>query len=128
MDPIADMMVRIKNAGNAGKEMALVPYSKFKFAVGTLLLKEGYIVSLNRKGRKENKYIEVGIAYKNGKPKVQGMSRVSKLSRRTYTGFRDIQSVRQGRGDYILSTPKGILTGKEARKHKIGGEVLLKIW
>ncbi len=132
MDPIADMLIQIKNAGNAGKESVLIPYSKIKFGIATLLLREGYVSSVinknNKKGKKEYRFIEVGIARKNAKPKIQGVSRMSKLSRRFYMGFRDVKPVRQGYGDLILSTPKGLLTGKDARKQKIGGEVLFKIW
>ncbi len=127
-DPVADMMTRIQNAGAARKETALLSYSKLKLAIANVLLKEGYISSINKKGKKEHKYIEVGIAYNKGKPKINKASRVSKLSRRMYTGFRDIKPIRQGYGDLILSTPKGVVTGKEARKLKIGGEVLFKIW
>ncbi|MAG12372.1 30S ribosomal protein S8 [bacterium] len=128
MDPIADMITRIQNAGHAKKEVTIIPYSKVKFAIANLLLKEGYVTFVNRKGRKERKLLELGIAYEDGEPKVHGITRVSKLSRRTYAGFRDVGSVRQGRGDFILSTPQGIITGKEARRNKIGGEVLFKIW
>ena len=131
MDPIADMMIGIKNAGNAGKESALISYSKIKLKIAMLLLREGYVASVTDKnskpGKKEFRFIEIGIARENTKPKIQGISRASKLSRRLYTGFRTIKPVRQGFGDLILSTPKGILTGKEARKQKIGGEVLFKI-
>lgn len=128
MDPLADMIIHIKNTGNAGKEMATVPYSKFKFAVVNTLLREGYISSVNKHGRKEKKFIDIGLAYKNGKPRITGLSRVSKVSRRVYLGVGDMRPVRQGFGDLILSTPKGILTAKEAKKEKVGGEALFKIW
>ena len=128
MDPIADMLTQIKNASAVKKEAVAVPYSKLKFAIATALLKEGYIASVNKKGKKDTKLIEVGIAYTDGKPKIHKISRLSRFSRRLYAGFRDIKLVRQGYGDVILSTPKGILTGKEARKQKIGGEMLFKIW
>ncbi len=128
MDPIGDMINRIQNAGSARKESITISYSKLKFSVASLLLKEGYIASVTKKGKKERKYLEIGIAYEAGAPKIRYASRISKLSRRMYTGFRDIKPIRQGRGDLILSTPKGVLTGKEARKFKTGGEVLFKIW
>mgnify|MGYP001575624302 CR=1 FL=1 len=128
MDPIADMLTRIQNASAVKKEAVSVSYSKLKFAIAAVLLKKGYLASVNRKGKKDTKFIEVGIAYTDGRPKIHKISRLSKLSRRLYTGFRDIKSVRQGYGDVVLSTPKGILTGNEARKQKVGGEVLFKIW
>lgn len=128
MDPIADMLTRIQNAGKAGKQTVLVSYSKLKFAVASVLLKEGYILSLNKKGRKDGKFIEISLAYEGRTPKILGVTRISKPSRRMYTTFHDIMPVRQGHGDLILSTPKGILTGKEARTMKVGGEMLFKIW
>jgi len=128
MDPIADMITSIQNAGAARKELATIPYSKLKFAISNLLLKEGYLSSVNRKGKKDHKFIEIGIAYEGEQPKIIKASRVSKLSRRSYTGFRNIRPLRQGHGDFIISTPKGIITGREARKRKVGGEVLFKIW
>ena len=132
MDPIADMLIRIKNGGNAGKETVAVPYSKVKFNIASLLLKRGYISSAtlktSKKGKKEYQYIEIGIARANSRPKIRGVARVSKTSRRLYSGFREVWSVRQGTGDLVLSTPKGILTGRDARKQKVGGEVLFKIW
>lgn len=128
MDPISDMMTRIQNAGAVRKETVLVPYSKLKFAVASLLLEEGYLLSVNKKGKKERKGLEIGIAYDGKKPKITKALRISKPSRRMYISFRDIKPVRQGYGDLVLSTPKGILTGRGARKLKVGGEVLFKIW
>jgi small subunit ribosomal protein S8 len=127
-DPIRDMLIRIKNAGDAGKEAASMPYSKMKLAIANLLMKEGYITSVAKKGKKEGKVLEVGIAYNGKKPKVSGVSFISKLSRRVYFGVGDITPVRQGYGDLVLTTPKGILTGKEARRERVGGEALFKIW
>ena len=126
MDPISDMMTRIRNAGKAGKETVSFPYSKVKFAIATVLLKEGYVSSV--KGKKEQRIIEIGLLYVNAKHKIQGVTRISKPSRRMYTGYSEIKPVRQGFGDVILSTPKGIATGKEARREKSGGEVLFTIW
>jgi len=127
-DKISDTLIRIKNAGNAGKEYVAVPYSGLKLAIVEVLHKKGYVSSVNKKGKKTNKIIEIGIAYEGDKPKMQGVERVSRLSRRVYYGFRDIRSVRNGHGDLILSTPKGILSGEDAKKENVGGEVLFKIW
>ena len=128
-DIIADMLIRIKNAGTAGKDVASVPYSKLKMSIAESLLKNGYVVSVSSKGKKTNKVIEIGIAYKDdGSPKIKDIKRVSKLSRRIYCGYRDIKPVRSGYGALILSTPKGILTGDDAIKENVGGEALFKIW
>lgn len=127
-DKIADMLIRIKNAGNAGKEFTVVPHSKLRFAVAEALQKKGYVASVNNKGKKTKKVIEIGIAYEGGTPKLQGAERISKLSRRVYYGFRDIRPVKNGYGLLMLSTPKGIISGEEARKENVGGEALFKIW
>jgi len=130
MDPIANMLIQIKNAGNAGKESVSIPHSKVKLAIAQVLLREGYVASLNKKGKKDEKAraIDVGVMYKDGEPKMKGVQRVSKPSRRVYFGVKEVHPVRQGFGLLVLSTPKGILTGKEARKEKVGGEVLFKVW
>jgi len=128
MDPLSDMLIKIKNAGNAGKNSVTIPCSKLKLAIVNLLLREGYVASVNKRGRKEKKIIDIDILYENKKPKIKGLSRVSKVSRRIYLGTKDIRPVRQKHGDLILSTPLGILTGKDAKRKKVGGEALFKIW
>jgi len=128
MDNLADMLIQVKNAGNAGKESVSVPYSNFKYAVAEKLLRSGYIASVNKKAKKGFKVIEIEIAYDEDIPRVRGLERISKLSRRVYLGVSDIQPVRQGFGSLFLSTPKGIMTGKDAVKEKVGGEALFKIW
>jgi len=127
-DKVADMLIRLKNAGNAGKSFVFIPHSKLKLAIALALLKKGYVKSVAEKGKKTKKTIEIGIAYKEGKPKVREAKRISKLSRRVYYGYRDIKSIRSGFGTMMLSTPKGILTGDEAKKENVGGEALFKIW
>ncbi|MBI4118110.1 MAG: 30S ribosomal protein S8 [Parcubacteria group bacterium] len=128
MDPIADMLIQIKNGSLVRKESVLVPYAKFSQAVADVLVREGYLTAANKKGRKEKKILELEIAYENGKPKVEDVQRLSKLSRRKYIGVHEIRPVRQGYGTLVLSTPKGVLTGEEARRQKVGGEALFKIW
>jgi len=127
-DKVADMLIRLKNAGSAGKSFASVPHSKLKLAIALALLKKGYIESVSQKGKKTKKTIEIEIAYKDGKPKMKEVKRISKLSRRVYYGYRDIKPIRNGFGILMLSTPKGILTGDEAKKENVGGEALFKIW
>lgn len=118
----------MKNAGNAGHPTVLVPYSKFKESILGLLQKEGYVKSFSKKGKKIAKFIEVELAYTGEEPKIKGVERVSKPSKRVYTKADDIRSVRQGYGMLVLSTPKGVMTDREARKEKVGGETLFKIW
>lgn len=123
------MLNRIKTAGAVGHEAVTVPYSNIKFAVAKLLEKEGYVLAVSKKGKDVTKSIEIGLSYTEKKKlKIKGVERVSKPSRRVYFGCRDIKLVRNGFGAIILSTPKGILTGAQARKEQVGGEVLFKIW
>jgi small subunit ribosomal protein S8 len=132
-DPISDMLIRIKNAGLAHRDMTSVPYSKLKFEVANILLKEGFIKSFSVKGKKIRKHIEIGIAYLeegsvNMSPRIDDVARVSKLSRRVYLGAKDIKPVKQGRGLLVVSTPKGVLSGKDAKSANVGGEALFMIW
>lgn len=128
-DPIADMLAQIRNAGMARKESLVLPYSNLRFAVASVLLKNGYIKSILKKGKKIVKTMELGLVYDaEGKPHVSGTKRLSKSSCRVYMGAKDIKPVRHGYGHLFLSTPKGILTGAEAKKMKVGGEALFKIW
>jgi len=128
MDSLGNMLHMIKNAGNAGKESVLIPHSNFKFSVAQALLKTGYVAGVSRKGRGAKRIIEISLMYENGNSKVKGVRRLSKPSRRVYFNVGTIKPVRQGHGDLLLSTPKGVLTGREARKLRVGGEVLFTIW
>ncbi|HEY4505580.1 MAG TPA: 30S ribosomal protein S8 [Candidatus Paceibacterota bacterium] len=128
MDPISDMLVRIKNATDAKKESVVFPVSKLKLAIADALFKAGFIQSFGKKGKKIAKFIEVGLIYEDGQSKIKGVERVSKTSKRVYNQVREIKKVKSGYGALILSTPKGIMTDKMAREANVGGEALFKIW
>ncbi|MFA6392642.1 MAG: 30S ribosomal protein S8 [Candidatus Paceibacterota bacterium] len=128
MDQIANMVNMIKNAGRAGHESVTVSFSKIKQAIAECLLKEGYISSLNKKMQKGFPVLEIGILYVDGAPKVGGVERISKSSCRVYKGVKDIRYAKGSSIITVFSTPKGVLTDKEARKQMVGGEVLFKIW
>jgi small subunit ribosomal protein S8 len=128
MDQIANMINMIKNASRAYRESVSVPHSKLKMAIAEVLVKEGYLDSAMKKTSKGLPVIELGIAYVEGEPRVSGVERVSKSSLRVYKGVKDIRPTRNGFGISLMTTPKGILTDKQARKEMVGGEVLLKIW
>jgi len=128
MDPISNMLIMIKNASLAEKESVLLPYSKIKNAIAECLKKEGYIAGVEKKTRKEHPVLEISLIYTDKQPKISQIERISKQSRRVYFGVKDIHSVRSGSGLLVLSTPKGILSGKDARKEQVGGEALFKIW
>ncbi len=128
MDSIADLIVRIKNGSDAEKETITVSYSKMKASILEVLEKEGFVKSVAKRGKKIHKSIEVGLVYDEYGPRVKGVERVSHLSKRVYGGAKDLRSVKQGHGVLVLTTPNGILTDSEARKQKVGGELLFKIW
>ena len=129
MDPIADMLIRIKNAQRVKKPEASFSYSKIKFEIAQVLEKEGYLGSIERRGRKNSKLVEAKLLYgENGDPRVTGVARISKPSRRIYRSYREIYPPKGGFGLAVYSTPKGLMTHKEARKQKIGGEILFEIW
>jgi small subunit ribosomal protein S8 len=127
-DPISDLIIRIKNAGPVRKETVSLPYSKLKHAIAEVLKNHKFITSVEVKGKGVESTLELGIAYDGIKPRINDVERISKSSRRVYKGASEISSVRNGFGSLIISTSKGIMTDKEARKAKVGGEALFKIW
>ncbi|HAT68159.1 MAG: 30S ribosomal protein S8 [Candidatus Yonathbacteria bacterium RIFOXYC2_FULL_47_9] len=127
-DPIADMLISIKNAGNAGKSTAVVPFSKMKETIAVVLFQNGFIASYAKKGKKVVKTLEIGIAFDGKAPRVVNVARVSKPSKRVYLKADEIKLVKNGYGLLVISTPKGVMTGAEARKAQVGGEALFKIW
>lgn len=128
-DPISDFITRIKNASMVSKESVAIPYSKLKHAVAQKLEEHGYVGVVTKRGRKTRKFIEIELSYKeNGSSRIQGVARVSKPGRRVYVSLSNIRPVRFGKGSLFISTPKGILTGDEARAEHVGGEALFKIW
>ena len=128
MDSISNMIIIMKNGSLAGLESVSFPHSKMKEAILQCLKKEGYISEISKKVKKGQPILEVKLIYIENKPKITEVERISKQSRRVYFGLKDIHTVRSGSGLLVLSTPKGILGGKEARKEQVGGEALFRIW
>ena len=129
MDPIADMLTSIRNAQAARKETVSVPYSKIKMEIAKVLAKEKFIKEADHKGKKINKMIDIVLNYDSlNRPAITSLKRVSKPSRRIYSPSSKIKKIRQGFGFQILSTPRGILSGKDARREKIGGEVICEVY
>lgn len=124
MDPIADLLITIKNGYMAKKNDVTVPYSKFKLAVARVLEKEKFIESVE----KENSFLNIKLIYENGKPRISTVKKISKLGLRIYTKSKSIKSIRGGRGIIIVSTPQGVMSGKEAKAQKLGGEVICHVW
>jgi small subunit ribosomal protein S8 len=129
MDQISNMLTIIKNGSLARKETVAFPYSKLKHAIAECLVKAGYVKSLAKKTRRGVAVVEVELIYAvDGTPRVHDIGRVSKPSRRVYSSAKELKPFKQGYGNNVLSTPKGIMTDKEARKELVGGEVLFNIW
>lgn len=129
MDPVANLIIKMKNAGAVGHPTVVVPYTKLNNAILEKLEQKRYIKSFSKNGKTPaTKSLEIELAYTDGKPKIENAQRISKLSRRVYEKSTNLRSVRRGYGLSLISTPKGILTDSEARKAHVGGEVLFKIW
>lgn len=128
MDTIGDFIIRLKNAGAVGHETVSLPHSKLKEAIATKLAASGYLSGVETKGKDVKKTLEVTLKYEAGKHAINDVKRISKPGRRLYAKVEEIYPVKFGRGLLILSTPRGILTDKEAREQKVGGEQLFKIW
>ncbi len=127
-DPIADMINRIKNAQIVSKETVKIPYSKIKYEIAEILQKEKWIGKIEVKGKIPLKFIEIELKYEDKKPKISKLKRVSSPGQRIYQSYINIKNVRDGFGMSIISTSKGLMSNREARKQKQGGEVLFEIW
>ncbi len=123
-----NLLIQLKNAQAARKEYVKFPYSNVGLAILELLARYGFVAEVAKKGRMPKRIIEVQLKYVNTEGKIQGIKIVSKPSLKVYRGYRDLRSVRQGYGLSIISTPQGLMTGDEARKQKIGGQLLFEIW
>lgn len=127
-DPIADMIIRIKNALMAGHDRVSVPHSKIKMAIAEILKTEGYIVDAVLEPTKPQAVIEIALKYVGKTPAITDVRRMSKPGRRLYSAATEIPSALGGYGITIMSTSKGIMTGKTARKQNVGGELICQIW
>ena len=128
-DAIADMLTRIRNANSAKHDSVKIPASNMKKAIAQILVDEGYIKGFTVEEDGKQGIMEVQLKYGPGKTQViTGLKRVSKPGLRIYTNCEDMPKVMKGLGIAILSTPKGIMTDKDARKANVGGEVLAFVW
>mgnify|MGYP003302536568 CR=1 FL=1 len=127
-DPIADMLTRIRNAGAAGLKKIAMPASNEKAAIAAVLKEEGYIgdFAVSEEGAKRTLGIE--IKYYGGKPVIAGLERVSKPSCRRYCSSSDIPRVRNGLGTVVLTTSKGVMSGRRAAQERVGGEIICYVW
>lgn len=134
-DPINDMFNRIRNAQAVFHPTVEVPFSKLKYEIAKVLEKENFIGKIEKKGKKVKKTIEITLKYEEDnsvggqkKPAISGLKRISKPGQRIYKSIREIKPVKGGYGTAIISTSKGLMTNREARKQRLGGEVICEIW
>lgn len=128
-DPVADMLIRIKNAYLAGKKTVIIPYSKVKESIANVLVANGYITSFVKKETPTLQgELEVVLTYKGKQPAVTDVKRISKPGRRSYSNVEKIPKTLGGYGVTIISTSQGVMSDKDAKKKNIGGEVLCQIW
>ena len=127
-DPIADMLTRIRNAITANKESVEIPASNEKKAIAEILLNEGWVKDMKLVEDGYNGKIAITLKYNDKKSVISGLQRVSKPGLRTYSGVATMPKVLGGLGTVIVSTNKGIMTGKQAKAANVGGEVLCYVW
>jgi small subunit ribosomal protein S8 len=128
-DPIADMLTRIRNAGLVQHRKVVMPSSVIKVSIARILQDEGFIKSFNVTDEKPQPNLVLELKYTGkGVPVVNGLERVSRPGRRVYSGYKEIPWVRSGLGINIVSTPQGLMTGRRARRARVGGEILCNVW
>jgi len=127
-DQIADFISRIRNAVMVGKTEILVPTSKLKLAVAEILVKNGYLASCDVIPGEPRGMLRVVINEPGTVAKVSEITKISKPGRRVYSAAADLPTVKSGRGMIIVSTSKGLMTGKDAKKNHLGGEILIRVW
>lgn len=120
-----NFLVRIKNAQQAGKDTLRAPFSKMDLAIAEVLVKYGYLKSVEVKGKFDKRVIEMNLSKEKA---IRGIKFISLPSRRIYTGYKELKPVKSGYGIAVLSTPKGIMSNKEARQQKLGGQLLFEIY
>jgi len=126
------MLIRIKNAQMAKSEHVSVPLSKTKLKIAEILKDSGFLSNIEKKSKKgkktEHEYLLLQLKYNDSEGALSGVKFISKPSRKIYIKSKDIKSVRSGYGISIISTPKGIMSSKDARKQNLGGEILFEVW
>ncbi len=123
-----NLLIQLKNAQAVNKENIKFPYSKNDLIIAEILTANKFIDAFEKKGRGIRRILDIKLKYNNGEGAISGLTLMSKPSRRIYLGYKEIKPVKNGYGIMIISTPMGIMTNKEARKNKVGGEALFKIW
>ena len=128
MDPISDMLAQIANAQAVRRQTVSIPFSNLKYEIAKILEKEGFVEGVEKKGKKVKKIIEIALKYNEGSPAISAVKRISKSSQKIYVPAKKVKRVREGYGIAIISTSRGLMTNKEARKQGLGGEIICEIW
>jgi len=127
-DPISDMLTRIRNANILKRDTVFIPHSKIKFEIAKVLSENNFVGAVSRKGRKIKKFLEIKLLRENGIASLTGLKRLSRPSQRLYVKSDEIRSVKSGYGLVIISTSKGLMSNKDAKKVKLGGELICEVW
>ncbi len=127
-DPIGDMIARIKNAQLRNHKKVQLPSSKFKVKIAEVLKSEGYIIDYKVSQESNKPYLEISLKYNSGNPVISSIQRVSKPGRRIFSRAESLPKINNGLGIAIVSTPKGVMTDIDARKQKVGGEIICKVF
>ena len=128
VDPIGDMIARIKNAQLRNHKKVQLPSSKFKVKIAEVLKSEGFIIGYKVSQESNKPYLEISLKYNSGNPVISSIQRVSKPGRRIFSRAESLPKINNGLGIAIISTPKGVMTDIDARKQKIGGEIICKVF
>ena len=127
-DPIGDMIARIKNAQLRNHKKVQLPSSKFKVKIAEVLKSEGYIIDYKVSQESNKPYLEISLKYNSGNPVISSIQRVSKPGRRVFSRAESLPKINNGLGIAIISTPKGVMSDIDARKQKVGGEIICKVF
>ncbi len=128
-DPISDLLTRLRNASMVSKDNIEVPHSKYKLELAKLLKEEGYVLDVKTLGEGPKKIINIELKYsEEGKSVISGMNRLSRPGKRVYSSFDKLPRNNGGLGTVIVSTSRGLLSDSEARKRKLGGEIICEVW
>ncbi|RME69787.1 MAG: 30S ribosomal protein S8 [Verrucomicrobia bacterium] len=128
-DPVADFLTRLRNATRAGKPECVVPHSRLKAGLADILLKEGFVAGVSEgKDERGHKTLVIKLKYVDGVSAISGLTRVSKPGRRLYASYNEIPRVLNGLGIAIVSTSKGLMKDRDARRNRVGGEILCNVW
>ena len=127
-DPIGDMLARLKNSQKRNHKKIELPSSKFKAKIAEILKSEGYIIDYEVKSEQNKANLSISLKYNSGNPVISSIERVSKPGRRIFSRAESLPKVNNGLGIAIISTPKGVMTDIDARKQKVGGEIICKVF